>query len=195
MRRALVVLLVAGVACSGPTVHVVTPRYNADTARGERAPVSGTSILADTASAGFDRNDLVGPIQAASRSLVRVVPHSNDLEVHALHSPTNEAAVEVRETDHGSQRWGRLMIPAERTIIGEFARDQSLGGWLVIVDDVRVPGGVDPVPLTGYRWTRAAVESYARCGIPTRAIDACTSQFYLRSQMWLMPVGSKPIGG
>jgi len=196
MRRALVVMLLAGVACSGPTIHIAPPRSHGDASTSARPSVTtgGSTALSD-ALAGFDRNDLVGPIQPASVSLARMVRRARDLQIQALHSPSGEAAVEVRETDRASERWGRLMIPAERTIIARFAGDASLGSWLVIVDDVLVRGGKDPVPLTGYRWTRTDVESYAKCGIPARAIDSCTSDFYAKSQMWLMPVGSKPIGG
>lgn len=193
MRRTLVVLSVVGAACSTRPVQLAGSPSRTE-ASGRKGAVTATTLLSDAAQA-FDRNDLVGPIQSGSIALVRTVRGAPGLEVKALHSPSNEAAVEVRETDEGSQRWGRLMIPAERTIIAAFARHPDLGRWLVIVDDVRVSGGPDPIPLTGYRWPRADVESYARCGIPRRAIDGCTSRFYTRSQMWLMPVGSKPIGG
>ena len=199
MRRALVVVLLVGVACSGPVIRVATPRHRAGTtALPAAGSASGTTIkmVEDAGAAeGFDRNDLIGPVQAASVALARPFRNATDLQVSALHSPTGEAAVEVLETDHGSQRWGRLMIPAERRIISSFAQDTGLGQWLVIVDDVKIHGGPDPVPLTGYRWARKDVEAYAACGIPARAIDDCTSAFYLVASTWMMPVGNKTIGG
>src|SRR5947207_9861437 len=146
MRRALVILLVAGVACSGPTIRVVTPRSHRGVAPAPAAAAAGNTALSDAAGAGFDRNDLVGSVQPGSVTLLRSVRRDRDLEVTALHSPAGEAAVEVREIDHRSERWGRLMIPAERSIIAAFAKDSSLGGSLVIVDDVLVRGGKDPVP-------------------------------------------------
>jgi hypothetical protein len=192
-------LMLVAAACSGPVIKVATPRHHA---AATTLPAAGSSsginvkALADAgAQSGFDRNDLIGPVQTSSLSLAKPFRHVTDLHVAPLHSPTGEAAVEVLETDHGTQRWGRLMIPAERRIIASFARNQALGQWLVIVDDVLIQGGPDPVPLTGYRWARKDVEAYAACGIPARAIDGCTSAFYVEASMWMMPVGNKTIGG
>ena len=71
------------------------------------------------------------------------------------------------------------MIPAERHLFAEFAADRSLGDWLIVVDDVIVTGGKDPVPLTAYRWPRSIVEQYASCGIPmSLQIEDCTHDFY-----------------
>jgi hypothetical protein len=140
----------------------------------------------------FDRVNLIGPVQSASVTLSAVVSHESGLFIGALHSPNGNAAVQLREEDAPGQRWGRLMIPAERRIIAAFAANPSLGQWLIIVDDVRVHGGVDPIPRTGYRWARSDVEAYARCGIPPRAIDPCTATFYLKPHMWIeIPAGGK----
>jgi hypothetical protein len=203
MKRVLLLAVVGltATACSGQTVRVAPPRHHAvqptpaPAAAPSEGTVSASELLAGATASSFDRNDLVGPVQKASLDLVSVPPSNSDLQVRALHSPNGEAAVEVREDDDATQRWGRLLIPAERAIIAAFARNHALGQWLVIVDDVRVHGGLDPIPLTGYRWSRPDVEAYARCGIPARVIDQCTSAFYEKSQMWLMPVGSKPVGG
>ena len=82
------------------------------------------------------------------------------------------------------------MWPALRKVFAAFAADPSFGEWLVIVDDVKVEGGPDPVPLTAYRWPRAAVEAYAECGIPPDGIDDCTSQFYRTPEViFVIPLG------
>jgi hypothetical protein len=200
MRRAFAVLLLLGVACSGPAIRVrpprAHPRQQAHAGRRDQAPVD-VGALAESLgrpAAKFDRSDLVGPVQRGSTKLAGVVPLRSHLQIAALHSQNGSAAVEVVEDDFGHDRWGHLMIPAERDIIRAFAADHALGRSLIIVDDVRVHGGADPVPMTGYRWSRSDVEAYARCGIPPRAIDACTSAFYQTPAMWLLPTGNKTQG-
>ena len=84
-----------------------------------------------------------------------------------------------------------VILPAERRLFSRFAWDPTLGSWLVVVDDVRVRGGPDPVPMTGYRWPRSAVEGFARCGITPRVLDPCARAFFRSSQMWVGGAGSR----
>jgi hypothetical protein len=205
MRRTLSLLLAlaavtfGGAACGGRAVHVVEVHHVPPGRTGSAAKRPGrvdppASFVLDQGTASFGGSNLVGPVQSASRRLSTVVPRERDLNVKAIHSPDGSAAVQLREHDTAQQRWGRLMIPAERRIIAAFARDPSFGQWLIIVDDVKVRGGTDPIPRTGYRWKRADVEAYARCGIPTEVIDLCTQAFYATPEMWVDFSGSKPLG-
>jgi hypothetical protein len=134
-------------------------------------------------------------IQPPSQVLAVMIRGSARLKVQALPSPEGTTAVDLIETSTPSQRWGGVMIPAERAMFSAFAADRSLGQWLVIVDDVSVEQGRDPIPTTAYRWQRSDVEAYARCGI-SRAfvIDSCTDAFYQLSQMQLITAGAKLSG-
>jgi hypothetical protein len=88
------------------------------------------------------------------------------------------------------------MTPAERQAFGAFAANSTLGKYLVVFTDVVVRGGIDPVPLTGYRWRRPDVEAYAACGIPSSGLDSCTRVFYARPEMVLIPpAGTGARGG
>jgi hypothetical protein len=121
--------------------------------------------------------------QPASLRLAEVVPPRRSLEVRPLASGEGIAAVYLMESSKVKQRWGRLMTPALRMIFAAFVEDTDKDPWLVIVDDVEVTDGPDPIPITGYRWAREAVEAYAACGIPPEGIDACTAAFYSSSEM------------
>jgi len=187
MRRLLALVLLAGGACTHQQSSIVTSQ--SDQVDGARvAHMAAQSGLASGPATGTevptDGTALVGPLEPSSLSLVAALPSIRNLHVEALHSPSDTAAVSLREDDHFTDRWGRLMIPAERKIFVRFAADPALGDWLVVEDDVRVSKGPDPIPLTGYRWSRADVESYARCGIPPAVIDSCTQAFYATPEMW-----------
>jgi hypothetical protein len=121
--------------------------------------------------------------QPASLRLAEVVPPHRSLEVRPLASGEGIAAVYLMESSKVKQRWGRLMTPALRMIFAAFVEDTDEDPWLVIVDDVEVTDGPDPIPITGYRWARETVEAYAACGIPPEGIDACTAAFYSSSEM------------
>jgi hypothetical protein len=121
--------------------------------------------------------------QPASLRLAEVVPTHRSLEVRPLASGEGIAAVYLKEVSRTKQKWGRLMTPALRQIFAAFVEDMDKDPWLVIVDDVEVTDGPDPIPITGYRWAREAVEAYAGCGIPPQGIDPCTATFYSASEM------------
>jgi hypothetical protein len=117
-------------------------------------------------------------IQPGSSHLAGLPSHSQRLVVRPLPSADGIAAINLVESSKTKDRWGELMTPAQRIMFRAFAADPSLGETLVIVDDVIVTDGPDPIPLTAYRWDRVDVEKYARCGIPSKGIDDCTVSFY-----------------
>jgi hypothetical protein len=117
-------------------------------------------------------------IQPGSSHLAGLPSQSERLVVRPLPSADGIAAVDLVESSKTKDRWGEVMTPAQRIMFRAFAADPSLGDILVIVDDVKVTDGPDPIPLTAYRWNRVDVERYARCGIPSKGIDACTVSFY-----------------
>src|SRR5207247_8664510 len=113
--------------------------------------------------------------QPSSQHLVALVPKNKRLHLMVLPSPADTVAIDLLEDSTPTRTWGELMTPAQRTIFRAFAADASLGKWLVILDDVNVVGGPDPIPLTAYLWARSDVVTYARCGIPNTGIDGCTA--------------------
>ena len=118
-------------------------------------------------------------VQRSSLQLMDSAAPNKRLKLTPLPSTDGTVALAFQETTPFRQRWGAIMIPAERHLFAEFAADRSLGKWLIVVDDVIVTGGQDPVPLTAYRWPRSAVEQYANCGIPmSLEIEDCTHEFY-----------------
>ncbi len=128
-------------------------------------------------------------IQAGSVALVGAAGKHPRLRVLALPSPTGTVAIDFLETSPPGHMWGEELFPAERLVFRAFARDQRLGRFLVVLTDVEVHGTPDPIPLTAYRWSRRDVELYAACGIPDRAIDACTTTFYGRADTRIVNAG------
>jgi hypothetical protein len=173
----LIVLSVLSTSCFGARV---TGKSVSSIEQVAPPPELAGDVLAPGAAHPFYLFEQATPpvdIQAASLNLVKVVlPHKN-LHVFALKSTQGTAAVNVVEVSTHN-RWGRLMIPAERQIIRAFANDPTLGEWLILLDDVDIRGEPDPVPLTAYRWTRDEVEQYKECGIPVLDLDACTDAYY-----------------
>jgi len=131
----------------------------------------------------FGPSVAVSKVQPESGILVGLIKPNKRLHIGPLPSPPGTAAMDFVEDSTPDLRWGELMWPAQRKVFSAFAADPSLGEWLVIVDDVNVEGGSDPIPVTAYRWPRSAVEDYARCGIPPDGIDDCTSEFYTTSEV------------
>jgi hypothetical protein len=140
----------------------------------------------------FGPDNPAEPVQPGSVALADLVPKARRLHVVPLPSPDHTAALNLVEDSTPRLKWGELLTPAQRTIFRAFAGDASLGEWLVIVDDVNVVGGPDPVPLTAYLWPRPVVVSYLQCGIPSTGIDSCTDAFYQQARMVL--VGAQAIG-
>ncbi len=200
MRTATLLLLLVGAAACGHT-PVIT---------GEPPARAGVAAAGGDAASFAEGVDLVPihipmfvfgqpapapQIQPPSQVLAGLIGESARLKVEALPSPEGTTAVDLIETSTPRQRWGGLMIPAERAMFSAFAADRTLGQWLVIVDDVNVVRGRDPIPTTAYRWQRSDVEAYARCGIPSAfVIDSCTDAFYQLPQMELITAGAKLSG-
>jgi hypothetical protein len=140
-------------------------------------------------------------VQPGSLRLADLVRPSKRLRVSPLPSPVGTAAVHVLEESREEDKWGALSTPAQRKVYTRFATDPSLGRFLVVVTDVRVVDGLDPVPVSAYRWPREAVEEYASCGIPrvgtgvpwTR-IDDCTDAFFIASETVMVAPGSRVNG-
>lgn len=126
----------------------------------------------------FERAKPPVRIQQSSVKLAGAVPANHRLLVQPVESTDGTAAIFLQEQSD-RPTWGYLLVPAERRIFRVFADDRDLGEWLIVLVDVFVAGvGRDPVPLTAFRWHRAHVEAYARCGIPEREVDPCTQTFF-----------------
>ncbi|MGH2572118.1 MAG: hypothetical protein ACRDGU_01280 [Actinomycetota bacterium] len=206
MKRLFALALVIGVACgqAQPAVTILprsteeaNPRQAAEdlegAIRGESAGVSpGVSLVPlSIPEFIFGPATAVAEVQPPSWTLAGLIPKHRKLTVRPLPSGQGTSAINLIEVSTFEERWGRLMTPAQRTIFAAFAEDEDLGEWLVIVNDVEVTDGPDPVPLTAYRWTRVAVEAYALCGIPPSEIDDCTRAFYHSSETMLVGVGAR----
>jgi hypothetical protein len=94
-----------------------------------------------------------------------------------LKSTPDTVAVLMVENDP-SVEWGTRLLAAERKDYEKFAADKSMGGWFILVADVQVSGGLDPIAPTAYRWTRQEVDDYVTCGIPETGRDDCSAAFY-----------------
>jgi hypothetical protein len=203
MRRLLAFIALLGVACGSADYRpAAAPSRQArlDQAEqeardlegtllggGQSAPQNGPVGVRVAVPAGavfiFGAPSATVSAQSASLRLAEVAPPNPSLEVRPLASGDGIAAVFLKEISKTEQKWGRLMTPALRMIFAAFVQDTDEDPWLVIVDDVEVTDGPDPIPITGYRWAREAVEAYASCGIPPEGIDPCTSTFYTASEM------------
>jgi hypothetical protein len=130
-------------------------------------------------------------VQSATRDLAELLRAHKRLKLTPLPSTDGTVALGFQEFSTEKQQWGGVMIPEERILFSRFASNAALGDWLIVLDDVIVSDGTDPIPLTAYRWARPAVEAYAACGIPpTFVIDDCTHAFYSASDtMYVMGGG------
>ena len=135
-------------------------------------------------------------VRRSTLQLMDSVAPNKRLKLTPLPSTDRTVALAFQETTPFRQRWGAIMIPAERHLFAAFAADRSLGDWLIVVDDVIVTGGKDPVPLTAYRWPRSAIEQYAKCGIPmSLQIEDCTHGFYrLAETVYVVRTGGTNTG-
>jgi hypothetical protein len=155
----------------------------ADQSKGDaELPVPSSSTMA------FSRNVPPVSIQDASVTLTRVAHDRRDFRAIALKSTDGTAAVILVERSV-HQRWGRLLIPAERRVFGAFAKNSKLGDWLILMTDYQIYGEADPVPITVYRWNRSDVEAYAACGIQPTGFDHCTDDFFRSADMIILSFG------
>jgi hypothetical protein len=188
-----VAMLIAS-ACTSPRVIVATPEpLDSTPAPVIAAELEGFAAIGQpTLQYIFaPREVVVGEIPApptlvrdASMQLKALVDGHARLKITPLPSTDGTVALGFQETSTVKDHWGGVMIPAERKLFARFASDITLGKWLIVVDDVHVTDGKDPVPLTAYRWPRSAVEAYFACGIPPQfVIDDCTHSFYGASEI------------
>jgi hypothetical protein len=127
----------------------------------------------------FERGEPPVGFQPGSKTLVSLLSNTPGLHVAALKSTQGSAAIFMIEDDP-EVPWGAILLPAEKTVFEKFAEDRKLGDWLMLIDDVIVPGPKDPVPVTAYRWSRADVERYVACGIPKPGTqNDCSKVFFL----------------
>jgi hypothetical protein len=119
-------------------------------------------------------------VQPESTALVHDAGSHDRLQVRALPSGSGTAAIDFLETAPAGHQWGEVMLPVERTVFKAFAKQPALGDYLVMLTDVDVLSGPDPIPITAYKWSRKDVEAYARCGIPDQGFNPCTDTFFLK---------------
>ncbi len=198
MRLGLVVAVVLGAACQSAQESPGRSRTRAPDVRA-RAPDAASPAAQSNPTVVPEWYQLVGvpqfEIQRSSERLVTMLGRQPRLEVEALTSDQDTVALKFVEIATPKNQWGSVMTPAQRRVFGAFAADRSMGTWLIVFTDVKVVGGTDPIPMTGYRWKRTDVEGYAECGIPSSGLDTCTRLFYSTPQMVLLPEGLDASGG
>jgi hypothetical protein len=144
-------------------------------------------VLADVISPGLDHSFVFGKasqpvdLQPGSKQLTGMVHPAKGLFVSALLSTKDSVAILLVEDNPKVKIWGTLLRPAQHTVFEQFAANPAMGDWLILLDDVVVHGPRDPVPLTAYKWPRAAVEQYVACGIPESGQNPCSKVFYLQA--------------
>lgn len=189
-----------GSACTGTNIIVASPRpADQRTPAPQAVDPAASDGFAFIAQPHFQyifapqdviSGDVAPPptdVQTATRQLAADIRIGPRLKITVLPSTTGTVALAFDEISTEKQQWGGVMIPEQRKMFGRFASDPSLGDWLIVLDDVIVSDGLDPIPLTAYRWPRSAVEAYAACGIPPQfVIDDCTHAFYEASDIMLV---------
>jgi hypothetical protein len=108
---------------------------------------------------------------------------------------TPDAVAVLMVEDDPSVDWGTRLLAAERKDYETFAADKGMGDWFILVADVVVQGGPDPIAPTAYRWTRQEVEDYAACGIPQTGRNDCSATFYKAADVIVLAAqGGAPHG-
>jgi hypothetical protein len=131
---------------------------------------------------------------AASRDLANLASTVPGIGTMGLKSTPDTAALLMVEDDPNVD-WGTRLLAAERKTFETFAQDKGMGEWLIVVADVVVRDGADPIAPTAYRWTRQQVQDYVDCGIPQTGRNDCSSAFYrAASTIVLAPQGGPPHG-
>jgi hypothetical protein len=199
--------LLLGSACSGPKVIVASPQPVDQPPQPKIVPSAELEGFAFIAQPHFQyifapQAIILGQVappptdvQNPTKALASQVANHPRLELTLLPSTAGTVAIAFDETSTEKQRWGGVMIPEERKLFSRFASDPTLGDWLIVLDDVIISDGPDPVPLTAYRWPRTAVEAYAACGIQHLfVIDDCTHTFYSASETMYVRRGGTTSG-
>jgi hypothetical protein len=120
-------------------------------------------------------------VRPASRKLADLVADIPGLGTAGIPSTENAAAVILVEDSPGTP-WNTLVSRAQKEIFPAFAEDESMGAWLILVSDVVIRDGKDPIAPTGYRWQRRAIRDYVSCGIPEEGVNDCKSDFFRKAQ-------------
>ena len=130
-----------------------------------------------------------------SRTLADLAATVPGLGTSGLKSTGDASALLMVENDPNVP-WGQHIQDAERKIFEQFASDKSMGEWLIIVADVEVSGGPDPIPPTASRWDRKEVQDFVACGIPDSGThNACSEAFSLAAdKIVLAPQAGAPRG-
>ena len=188
-------LAVAASACTGSGFHAVpavTPV--------EGNTTGGDAVAPDAGVAGgqtylFRTDKPPVKTQRSSVDLANATAKIPGMVTTGLPSTKGTTAVMLIERDTSSTEWGVQLVKAENEVFRTFAATASMGDWLIMVTDVNVTNGQDPVPPTGYRWTRTMVSRYVSCGIPASGSNECKSTFFQQAQaVVLSPQGAAPRG-
>jgi hypothetical protein len=114
-----------------------------------------------------------------TKTLADLAATVHGLRTAGLKSTPDTSAVIMVERDP-SVPWGQDINDAERLMFNKFVSDPSMGDWLIIVADVEVTDGPDPIAPTAYRWERDEVKTFVDCGIPDDGThNACSEAFSL----------------
>jgi hypothetical protein len=188
-------LVVAMGACTGSGFHpvdAVTP------AKGTTS--GGDAVAPDIGVPGgktylFRSDKPPVKVQSGSVTLANMTAKIPSMVTTGLASTQGATAVMLVERATDQAVWGTQLLKAENDVFRTFAATSSMGDWLVMVTDVDVTNGQDPVFPTGYRWTRAMVDQYVKCGIPASGSNDCKSAFFrLAQSVVLAPQGGAPRG-
>ena len=191
-----VILALALSACTGSggfhPVQAVTPSGGTTSGADAVAPATGVP----TGKTYLFRTDKP-PVKVlpGSITLANMTARIPDMVTTGLPSTEGAAAVMLIETATPASVWGVQLVKAEVEVFKTFAATRSMGDWLILVTDVNIQGGQDPVPATGYRWSRDQVVRYVGCGIPATGSNACKSAFFSEARsVVLSPQGGAPRG-
>ena len=116
-------------------------------------------------------------IRRSSVTLANLVATIPNLGTSGLPSTEHSAALILVE-DSPNTPWGTRLSEAQAKIFPAFTANKGMGDWLILVTDVVVHGSQDPIPFTGYRWTRKDVQTYVSCGIPPSGSNQCKGAFF-----------------
>jgi hypothetical protein len=130
-----------------------------------------------------------------SKTLADLAATVHGIGTSGLKSTPDTSALLMVENDPNVP-WGQDINDAERLIFNTFGSDQSMGDWLIIVADVEVTSGPDPIAPTAYRWSRREVQDFVTCGIPDDGThNACSEAFSLAAdKIVLAPQAGPPHG-
>jgi hypothetical protein len=181
------VLVLLMIACTGPRE---LPGSNVVVMAPSPEPTGGSVMIGIPTEQTLFGPPLDNPsVQPETLRMKGLILRHPRLKVTALPSSIRTVALALEEKSTPKLRWGNVMIPQERRVFRLFAKDRSLGDWLIMITHVDVVPGPSPIPVVAYRWARADVEAYEKCGIPqSMVIDQCTYTFFDAPEMLFIHV-------